>query len=115
MPGAGTPPPALVGRDKELEAARIALARLQAKRSSQHLLLQGLRGVGKTVLLGAVSALAESSGYSAIQVEGDAQGDAVASALRDRLINDGVVFSPSYGQVSLALPLLDDYLRRTGP
>lgn len=36
-------------------------------------------------------------------------------ALRDRLITDGVVYSPTYGQVEFALPLLDDCLRRSGP
>ncbi|MCA1844710.1 MAG: hypothetical protein LC792_16265 [Actinobacteria bacterium] len=36
-------------------------------------------------------------------------------ALRDRLITDGIVFSPTYGEVALALPLLDEYLRRTSP
>jgi hypothetical protein len=32
-------------------------------------------------------------------------------ALRDRLIADGVIFSPAYGQVAFALPLLDEYLQ----
>lgn len=89
-PGAGTPPPALVGRDSELETARVALARLQAGRSAQHLLVQGLRGVGKTVLLGAVSALAERSGYTVLQLEGDTKGNAVSSVIRQtqRILQD---------------------------
>src|SRR5438105_2496445 len=89
-PGAGTPPPFLVGRDAELEAARVALARRQAARSSQHLLLQGLRGVGKTVLLGAVGAMAEHAGYEVLRVEGDPRGDAVGSLVRQtrRILDD---------------------------
>ena len=46
-PGAGTPPPALVGRDDLIAAAEVSLRRLVAARSSQHLLLAGLRGVGE--------------------------------------------------------------------
>lgn len=50
-PGAGTPPPALVGREDELEEFDIAVQRLGLGRSSKSLMLTGLRGVGKTVLL----------------------------------------------------------------
>jgi DNA transposition AAA+ family ATPase len=50
-PGAGRPPAALVGRDPQLQAWRVALERVAAGRTSQSLVLYGLRGVGKTVLL----------------------------------------------------------------
>ena len=50
-PGAGSPPPALVGRDAELEAIRIAIERLLLGRFAKSVILTGLRGVGKTVLL----------------------------------------------------------------
>lgn len=50
-PGAGSPPPALVGRNSELEAFDIAVQRLAIGRSAKSLMLTGLRGVGKTVLL----------------------------------------------------------------
>ena len=43
-PGAGTPPPALVGRDPTIETAGIAMQRLKAARSHQHLMITGLRG-----------------------------------------------------------------------
>lgn len=81
-PGAGTPPPALTGRDAEIQAIKVALARVAAQRSAQHLLLSGLRGVGKTVLLRAASAVAEQQGYRILQVEGDPHGDAVGSLIR---------------------------------
>jgi len=48
-PGAGAPPPELVGRDPLLEQARILLGRVKQKRPEKSLLLTGLRGVGKTV------------------------------------------------------------------
>ena len=50
-PGAGTPPPELAGRDEILYTAHIALERTRIGRPSKSLLMIGLRGVGKTVLL----------------------------------------------------------------
>ena len=50
-PGAGSTPPALVGRDRELETFDIAVQRLTLGRSARSQLLTGLRGTGKTVLL----------------------------------------------------------------
>ncbi|HEV7242229.1 MAG TPA: ATP-binding protein [Thermoanaerobaculia bacterium] len=68
-PGAGAPPPELVGRDSILEQARILLGRVQAGRPEKSLLLTGLRGVGKTVLLNEIERIAEASGYRTISVE----------------------------------------------
>lgn len=50
-PGAGSPPPELAGRDALIKKASIALQRIAAKRFGRSLILTGLRGVGKTVLL----------------------------------------------------------------
>ena len=50
-PGAGTPPPELAGRDELRETVRIALERVRAGRPTKSILMVGLRGVGKTVLL----------------------------------------------------------------
>ena len=50
-PGSGSPPPALVGRDRELETFDVAVQRLTLGRSARSQLLTGLRGTGKTVLL----------------------------------------------------------------
>lgn len=49
-PGAGTPPPALAGRDEILKQADILFGRVRLKKSEKSFLLTGLRGVGKTVL-----------------------------------------------------------------
>jgi hypothetical protein len=68
-PGAGAPPPELVGRDSILEQARILLGRVKARRPEKSLLLTGLRGVGKTVLLNEIERLAIASGYRTISVE----------------------------------------------
>lgn len=68
-PGAGSPPPELVGRDAILEQARIALHRLRAGRPAKSMILVGLRGVGKTVLLNRIRSIAEDDGYRALFVE----------------------------------------------
>jgi AAA ATPase domain len=62
-PNAGARPPALVGRDGLLETFDILLHRLQAGRSEQSLLITGLRGVGKTVLLRAFEERARLAGW----------------------------------------------------
>lgn len=68
-PGAGSPPPELVGRDSILEQTRILLGRVRAKRPEKSLLLTGLRGVGKTVLLNEMERIAQRDGYRSILVE----------------------------------------------
>lgn len=68
-PGAGSPPPELVGRDPLLEQARILLGRIKQKRSEKSMLLTGLRGVGKTVLLNEIERLAKADDYRTIVVE----------------------------------------------
>ncbi len=68
-PGAGTPPPELAGRREILDRAEILLKRIRAGRSSKSMLLTGLRGVGKTVLLNEISRSAKEIGYQRILVE----------------------------------------------
>jgi len=68
-PGAGAPPPELVGRDAILEQARILLGRVKIKRPEKSMLLTGLRGVGKTVLLNEIERLAKDDGYHTIVIE----------------------------------------------
>lgn len=50
-PNAGAKPPVLVGRDEELDAFGVLLVRLERGYTEQSMLITGLRGVGKTVLL----------------------------------------------------------------
>lgn len=68
-PGAGAPPPELAGRDPVLERARILLDRVKQKRPEKSMLLTGLRGVGKTVLLNEIERLASADDYRTIQIE----------------------------------------------
>jgi GTPase SAR1 family protein len=69
VPGAGSPPPELAGRHEVLERAEIALSRVQRGRPSKSLIVVGLRGVGKTVLLVRFQSQAEQLGYRAVKVE----------------------------------------------
>ena len=53
-PGAGQRPPELAGRDRDLETFDVILERVAAGRPERSMVLSGLRGVGKTVLLNAL-------------------------------------------------------------
>jgi hypothetical protein len=68
-PGAGTPPPELAGRDELIERAAIALDRIRTGRAARSLILHGLRGVGKTVLLNRIETDAEARGFASVKVE----------------------------------------------
>jgi len=68
-PGAGYPPPELVGRDGTLQQAHIVFGRVKNKKPEKSILLTGLRGVGKTVLLNEIERLAKADGYQTIFIE----------------------------------------------
>lgn len=68
-PGAGAPPPELVGREDVLNQGNILYARIKQHRAEKSLLLTGLRGVGKTVLLNELERLAEQASYKTILFE----------------------------------------------
>lgn len=69
QPGAGTEPPELTGRDSILENADMSMKRLLRGRAEQGMLLTGLRGVGKTVLLERIRIIAENNGLLADLLE----------------------------------------------
>ncbi len=88
-PGAGTRPPALVGRDGEIEAMDIALRRLRLGRDGRSQMLTGLRGVGKTVMLNEFEHLAGGRGYFHEHIEVGEDGDLaprLAAAIRRILL-----------------------------
>lgn len=68
-PGAGAPPPELAGRDALIEKAAIALDRIRSGRHDKSMILVGLRGVGKTVLLNRVQLDAEERGIHGMRLE----------------------------------------------
>lgn len=68
-PGAGTPPPELAGRDELREQVRVAIERLRRGLPAKSLLMIGLRGVGKTVLLDRMRDDAEAAGICTLRIE----------------------------------------------
>lgn len=68
-PGAGAPPPELAGRDGIIESASIALDRMRAGLVARSVMLVGLRGVGKTVLLNRLHNDAEAKGFVTVMLE----------------------------------------------
>src|ERR1700719_4459464 len=68
-PGAGAPPPELAGRGELREMVRIAVERIRLGRPNKSILMVGLRGVGKTVLLDRMRDDAEASGIHTVRIE----------------------------------------------
>ncbi|GMQ81575.1 MAG: ATP-binding protein [Rhodothermia bacterium] len=72
-PGAGSPPPELAGRDELLNQASVAIQRIMKGRTARSLLMLGLRGVGKTVLLNRISQIAEDLDCHTVIFEADSR------------------------------------------
>jgi hypothetical protein len=68
-PGAGTPPPELAGRDALREKVRVCIGRLRIGNTAKSVLMVGLRGVGKTVLLDQMRTDAEAVGIHTVRIE----------------------------------------------
>jgi len=68
-PGAGTRPPELTGRENLRKTMQIAIARKRKGLNAKSILMVGLRGVGKTVLLDLIRDDAENTGVHTIRIE----------------------------------------------
>lgn len=68
-PGAGSPPPELAGRGTVRTAVDVCLARLQIGKQAKSVIMVGLRGVGKTVLLDQMLRDAEANGFHTLRIE----------------------------------------------
>ncbi len=68
-PGAGNPPPELAGRQEILDLARTSILRTEQSRPTQSMILVGLRGVGKTVLLNRIDQIAQENHFHSIYIE----------------------------------------------
>lgn len=68
-PNAGAKPPLIVGRDDQLASFDLLLARLERGRTEQSMIITGLRGVGKTVLLGQFNKKADARKWATIDLE----------------------------------------------
>lgn len=60
-PGAGTPPPELAGREDILLLAEHTIARTRKGKAARHMIMLGLRGVGKTVLINRIDQIADDA------------------------------------------------------
>jgi len=68
-PGAGSPPPELAGRDAIRETVAVNLERLRLGRPAKSLMMVGLRGAGKTVLLDQMRKDADAAGIHTVRIE----------------------------------------------
>jgi hypothetical protein len=64
-PNAGVRPPALTGRAGQLDQLNSIISQLTAGGTENHMLITGLRGVGKTVLLNEFETLCLEAGWPA--------------------------------------------------
>ena len=83
-PGSGRRPPELVGRTAELEAFDTVVARSRNRMSSRGIILTGLRGVGKTVLLNEMHTHADKMSWLTVRIE--ARRDQAGTAAVQRLL-----------------------------
>ncbi len=74
-PNAGAAPEIVVGRDDQLEAFTVLLRRLERGRTEQSMIITGLRGVGKTVLLGQFGDIARRAGWEVVEIEASKHDD----------------------------------------
>jgi hypothetical protein len=116
-PGAGQRPPELAGRDKEVGAFEVVLERVARGRPERSLVLTGLRGVGKTVLLGELRSMAVKRGWGAGKVEArpDADLRRPLSAALHRAIRDLAVRHRAPDRVEAILGILKAFALRAAP
>jgi hypothetical protein len=72
-PGSGVRPPLLAGRDEELGAFDDLVSRTAAGRPGRGVVLTGLRGIGKTVLLDRMRDRASDAGWLVVELEGQSR------------------------------------------
>lgn len=83
-PGAGSPPPELAGREAVREKMRLCIERLRRGKPAKSMMLVGLRGVGKTVLLDQMMKDAEACGVVTIRIEAP-EGKSLPASLAPQL------------------------------
>lgn len=113
-PGAGQRPPELAGRERELQAFEVVLERVARGRPERSLVLTGLRGVGKTVLLGELRSMAMRRrwGTGKIEARPDAELRRPLSAALHRAIRDLAVRHRAPDRVEEVLGVLKAFALR---
>ena len=109
-PGAGTPPPALIGRDELIDNFGVALRRALMGRPGKSYMPIGLRGVGKTVLLNRFVDVASDEGVQVAFIEAPETGNFTQLlAVRLRKILLEMSRGPVRAAVSKALGILRSF------
>ena len=116
-PGAGQRPPELAGREREVKAFDVVLERVARGRPERSLVLTGLRGVGKTVLLGELRSMAVRRGWGAGKIEArpDAGLRRPLSAALHRAVRDLAVRHRAPDRVEQVLGVLKAFALRANP
>ncbi|MFC5065930.1 ATP-binding protein [Actinomycetospora atypica] len=116
-PGAGQRPPELAGRDRELHAFDVVLERVARGRPERSLVLTGLRGVGKTVLLGELRSMAVRAGWGAGKIEARPEADLrrPLSAALHRAVRDLAVRHRAPDRVEEVLGVLKAFALKATP
>jgi len=116
-PGAGQRPPELAGRDREVAAFEVVLERVARGRPERSLVLTGLRGVGKTVLLGELRSMAMRRGWGAGKIEArpEAELRRPLSAALHRAVRDLAVRHRAPDRVEQLLGVLKAFALRAAP
>jgi DNA polymerase III delta prime subunit len=109
-PGSGLRPPALEGRDQQIEDFDLLVARSKRRTYDRGLILSGLRGVGKTTLLNRLADHADAQGWLTIGLEARAN-DAGTAVIRARLSQELTIglrrYSRTHRVQQIVDPLLD--------
>lgn len=116
-PGAGQRPPELAGRDREVAAFDVVLERVARGRPERSLVLTGLRGVGKTVLLGELRSMAVRRGWGAGKIEArpDSELRRPLAAALHRAVRDLAVRHRAPDRVETVLGVLKAFALRANP
>lgn len=112
-PGAGSRPPLLGGRDEQLDTMTVAVRRLALGRFERSVLLKGLRGVGKTVLLNEFGRIAEHEGWLHAHVEAtdDVHVASAVATLARRVLLELSVRERTKDRARRALGVLRSFVR----
>ena len=114
-PGAGTSPPALLGRDELIAQFSMTVRRAITGRPGKSLMPIGLRGVGKTVLLNRFTEIADQEGFAVGFIEAPESGD-FRALLATRLRKILLAYDNEPGEVALrANTLISDAATLAAP
>jgi len=112
-PGAGSQPPLLVGRDAQIEAMSVAVQRLAIGRFERSMMLKGMRGVGKTVLLNEFGRIAKREGWIHAHLEAteDVRIANAIAALSRRVLLELSVGARAKDRAAHALGVLRSFIK----